>query len=221
MKKLIITGLIVATVVLSGCSSAKSEASVKDVIQEKTGNLQAAASADASPKAPREAQSMFNACAQLVSYLAVSAYEIDMQALSAEDFWLMMSLVTYAYNPDSVGEFGTIDLPYESVRDIADTFFSEMLLSSGMPAPKGIYSASYVSAEELYELQPVSIGDVEPELVSLEQEDDDARRFRMKISLLDNKNRIKKREWYVSIEAWEDGNEHFFPYKFVKAWYIG
>ena len=220
MKKVVIAVLITSLVAIcSGCSSIKSEASVKDALPVKSAAIEADVPAEI-VDIPQEAQAMFRSCAQLISYLAVSTYEIDMQNLSAEDFWLIMSLVTYAENPDSVGEFGTIDLDYATVSDIADTFFSEMLLSSSMPAPKGIYSAAYVSAEALYELQPVSISDIEPELVAVEQTDASGQRFLMRIRLLDNQNRIKKKEWHVSLEAWADGKEHFFPYKFIKAWYV-
>jgi hypothetical protein len=222
MKKLITAVLITSmAIAFNGCSIVKAETLFQGAFKAEAADTQEVDAVDKSLEIPQEAQEMFRSCAQLVSYLAVSTYDVDMQNLSAEDFWLIMSLVTYAEDPDSVGEFGTIDLKYEAVRDIAEAFFSEVLLSSDMPAPKGIYSASYVSAEQLYELQPVSVSDINPELVALEQTDNVGHRFLMKIKLLDKQERIKKKEWNVSIETWEDDAEHFFPYKFIKAWHVG
>ncbi|NCB42306.1 MAG: hypothetical protein EOM59_06765 [Clostridia bacterium] len=220
MKNLTIAMLILFLgLSMIGCSKEKAEVATLGVLDAEGSEIELEEVVK-SIEAPQEAQAMFSSCAQLVSYLAVSTYNIDMQSLSAEDFWLILSLVTYAQKPDSVGEFGTIDMEYETVYDIAETFFSEMLLSSEMPAPKGIYSATYVPAEQLYELQPVSISDVSSELVGLEQTDKSGSRFLMRIKLIDVQDRIQEGEWHVTIEAWEDGKEHFFPYKFVKAWHV-
>lgn len=227
MKKVTIAILIACMVMpMSGCAKTKTQASAQGLLEandiQGAGlvDTQAVAAENEGTDIPQDVQAMFRSCAQLVSYLAVSTYAIDMQNLSAEDFWLIMSLVTYAQKPDTVGEFGTIDLEYDVVYDIAQAFLSEALSVSDMPTPKDIYSASYVAAEKLYELQPVSISDVEPELVSIEQTDQSASRFLMRIKLVDTQERIKKTQWHVSLEAWGDKAIHFFPYKLVKAWHV-
>ena len=228
MKKLTIAILIICIMIpFSGCSKGKMDASVEDALNISAnilGVTEKQASVTDTDKgsilALRDVHAMFRSCGQLVSYLAVSSYDVDMQDISAEDFWLILSLVTYAEKPELVGEFGTIDLEYDVVSDIAEAFFSEILSSSGLPAPKDIYSASYVAAEKLYELQPVSISDVEAELTSLEPTDASGSQFLMQIKLVDRQNRIRKAEWNVSLESWDDEVDHFFPYKFVKAWYV-
>lgn len=230
MKKLTIVLVIVCmTIPMNGCKISKSKASAQGALRvgssqiadsSENGLSKAASKDDKIVAIPQDMQEMFRSCAQLVSYLAVSTYDVDIQNLSVEDFWLIMSLVTYAEKPELVGEFGTIDMEYEDVCDIAEAFFSETLAVSDMPTPQDIYSASYVPAEKLYELQPVSIGDINPELVSIEQTDQSGKRFLMRINLVDQKERIKKTHWHVSLESWPDDADHFFPYKFIKAWHV-
>lgn len=224
MNKTTIAALILCMALsFNGCATINAKASVQEALSAKSIDDQVVdteINEDISLQVPKEVQAMFRSCSQLVSYLAVSTYAVDMQNVSLEDYWLIMSLVTYAEKPETVGEFGTIDLEYDVVRDIAEAFFSQTLSPSGMPEPKDIYSASYVPAEKIYELQPVSIGDIVPELISLEQTDTSGDRFLMRIKLVDTKERIKKADWNVSIEAWGDDETHFFPYKFVKAWNV-
>ena len=231
MKKVTIAILIACMVLaFSGCKSIKSQASAQGALKsdatetaepgDEVGDGGAVSTGGENADLPKDLQAMFRSCAQLVSYLAVSTYTVDMQNLSAEDFWLIMSLVAYAEKPDTVGEFGTIDLEYDVVCDIAEAFLSETLSISGMPEPKDIYSASYVAAEKLYELQPVSISDIVPELVGLDQTDASGKKFLMRIKLIDTQERIKKTEWHVSLEVWDDEEDHFFPYKIVKVWHV-
>lgn len=165
----------------------------------------------------KDVSQMLPTCAQLVSYLAISGVPIDMQAPSADDFWLILSMVTYAAKPDAVGEFGTIDLKEDVVNDIASTFFSEMLENSTLPSPNGTYSAAYIGAEDLYELQPISISGMTARLASLEQVNSAEGRYLMTIKLEDEQQRTEKVDWQVYLDDWPDGEEHFFPYQFIKA----
>ena len=160
---------------------------------------------------------MFDPCVQLTAYMATSGTKIDMQNPGADDFWLMLSMVTYAAKPESVGEFGTIDLKEDIIKDIAATFFEDMLEQSEIPSPSGTYSAAYIGAEDLYELQPMSISDMTGQMVSLEEVNDLEGKYLMTIRLADEQQRIEAVDWSVYLDDWEDGEDHFFPYKFVKA----
>ncbi len=160
---------------------------------------------------------MFDPCVQLTAYMATSGTKIDMQNPGADDFWLMLSMVTYAAKPESVGEFGTIDLKEDIIKDIAATFFEDMLEQSEIPSPAGTYSAAYIGAEDLYELQPMSISNMTGQMVSLEEVNDSEGKYLMTIRLVDEQQRIETVDWWVYLDDWEDGENHFFPYKFRKA----
>ena len=160
---------------------------------------------------------MFDPCVQLTAYMATPGIKIDMQNPGADDFWLILSMVTYASKPQSVGEFGTIDLKEDVVEDIAVTFFEDMLEQSQIPSPAGTYSAAYIGAEDLYELQPMSISDMTGQMVALEEVNDSEGKYLMTIRLADEQQRIETVDWWVYLDDWEDGEDHFFPYKFVKA----
>jgi len=164
------------------------------------------------------AEEMLRACGQLAAYLAVSVYEIDMTSPDPEDFWLILSLVTYAAYPEFLSEFGTIDLTEEQLADLAETFLPEWVAQNGLPSTKGSYVAEYVAAEALYELQPMAISDMSYELVSLDPIGSSDGGFLMGIRLSDEKGRTEKLEWLISFRKWDDGREHIFPCSFQGIW---
>jgi len=167
-----------------------------------------------------DAEEMLQACGQLAAYLAISDYEIDMTQPDPEDFWLMISLVTYGANPEYLSEFGTIDLTKEEVTDIAQTFFPEWMAANGLPSTKDSYVAEYVAAEALYELQPMEISDMEYELVSLNPTGNIDGSFQMGIRLTDALARTEKLEWGISLNRWNDDEDHLFPCQFQSIWAI-
>lgn len=167
-----------------------------------------------------DAEEMFQACGQLAAYLAISVYEIDMTQPDPEDFWLMLSLVTYGANPEYLSEFGTIDLTKEEITDIAQTFFPEWVAANGLPSTKDSYVAEYVAAEALYELQPMEISDMEYELVSLSPAGSIDGSFQMGIRLTDALARTEKLEWRVFLNQWNDDKDHLFPCQFQSIWAI-
>lgn len=217
MKKfLALLSVLTLCAALSGCS--QSDAVSREVLQAKAPQP-AVGNVDTQDTLlmVKDVSRMFAPCAQLASYMAIAGVPIDMQAPAADDFWLILSMVTYAAKPDSVGEFGTIDLKEDAVRDIALTFFSQMLQKSTLPSPEGTYCAEYVRAEELYELQPISVSGMTASLSRIEQVENGEGRYIMTIKLEDEQQRTKKVDWQIYLDDWPDGGEHFFPYKFIKA----
>lgn len=162
---------------------------------------------------PEGAREMLRACGQLAAYLATSVYEIDSTQPEPEDFWLILSLVTYGARADAVGEFGTIDLTKAQVEDIARTFFPELMESAGLPSTDEAYSAEYVAAEGLYELQPMQIGDMEFAMGSVAP-GPGGEHCEIAIHLTDSLARTEKLDWIVTLSPWEDPEDHFFPCRF-------
>src|SRR5665647_3810067 len=219
-KSLIIFWFCIIVIAFVACGKSQEETKVSKSPQTNTIQSNASGIEAKEIVSPIEDfTNMFNPCSQLVAYMAVSNEEIDMLKPTKDDFWLIMSMVTYAAKPDSVGEFGTIDLKENQVSDIAEGFFSEMLKKSEIPSTKETYSAAYIGAEELYELQPMSISGINAELISLEKADNKSGRYIMKIRICDDQESTTISDWCVYLDAWDDNEEHFFPYKFVKAWY--
>ncbi len=219
MKKIL--AFLLAVVMTLGASACAAE-----TLQVSTAGAMAPEQTDAPSRAPdpesvcsqADAEAMFRACAQLSAYLAISVYEIDMSCPDPEDFWLILSLVTYATYPEYLSKFGTIDLTEEELIDIAETFFSEWMAQNGLPSTKGSYVAEYVAAEGLYELQPMKISDMTCELVSLDAAGKSDGTFLMGIRLADAKERTEKLEWLISLGKWNDDREHIFPCSFQSIW---
>lgn len=156
-------------------------------------------------------ETLYHACGHLASYLATSVYDIDLAEPDDEDFWLMLSIVTYGAFPERVGEFGTIDLTAAEVKDVAETFFPEYMEERELPSTKDSYAAEYVSAEGLYELQPMTVGQITYELLSLSQRLQEDGTVSMTLRLVDEKQKVESPEWHVKLKRWEDDQEHMFP----------
>ena len=209
-------------VLLTGLMMIGASACAAETLQASTAGAIAPEQAEKSPPvldfehacSPADADEMIKACGQLAAYLAISVYEIDMTQPDPEDFWLMLSLVTYGANPEYLSEFGTIDLTKEEVTDIAETFFSEWVAANGLPSTKDSYVAEYVAAESLYELQPMEISDMAYELISLDPIGGADGSFSMGIRLTDALDRTEKLEWTVFLKQWNDDEEHLFPCRF-------
>ncbi|MDD3537669.1 MAG: hypothetical protein PHH65_05375 [Eubacteriales bacterium] len=219
MKKVV--GIVLAGVMLWGASACAREA-----LQASTAGAIAPEQIEEPPAAAEiervcsqaDAEDMLRACGQLAAYLSISVYEIDMSRPDPEDFWLMLSLVTYSAYPDFLSEFGTIDLTRDEVLDIAQTFFPEYMAENDLPDVQDSYVAEYVAAEALYEFQPMKISDVEYELVSIDPTGNGDGSFLMGIRLKDAQDRTEKLEWLVSLRMWDDHNEHIFPCRFQHIW---
>ncbi len=158
-----------------------------------------------------DAALLLRAFGPLAAYLSISVYEIDLARPEPEDFWLILSLVTYGARPESVGEFGTIDLSEAEVEDIARTIFPEYMENNSLPPTEQAYAGEFVAAEGLYELQPMEIGSMEYVLESLGPDREGEGSFQMGIRLKDPQKRTEKLDWVVSLSPWSDREDHIFP----------
>jgi len=183
-----------------------------------------------------QAEALLNACGNVACYLETAVYDIDRNHPDPEDFWLIMSIAVYGAYPERLTEFGTIDLKAAEVKDIASTLFPEFDKSAALPATKDTYAAEYVTAEGLYELQPMTISRAKYELGSLQNLNSAKDSYLMEIHLIDcsgkpsdqsknaevNGNGADEQAvwatWNVLFEAWNDGREHVFPHRVMRVW---
>lgn len=160
-----------------------------------------------------EGEAMLASLEQLAAYLRQPQSTVDMYDPQAEDFWLILSLVTYAAHPDWESSFGTLDLKENVVKEIADIFFPGRGENKVLPATGTDGSAEYNKAEGLYELQPISISQGDTFFVTVEDLSGEGRTFEVTFTAATVKEGEEVGAWAFQLRRLAAAKSRYFNYR--------
>ena len=78
----------------------------------------------------------------IFSYFAFKGEDMDLTALSADDFWLLMAMISAQVDAEHKDADGSLSVDKDVIKDYAATFFGDYYNANGLPDWKGTVSAS-------------------------------------------------------------------------------
>ena len=164
---------------------------------------------------------MLKGLVPVFSYFAFKGEDMDLSDLSADDFWLLMAMISAQANADHKDADGSVSLRKEVLNDYAASFFGDYFMAHGLPDWKGTVSASAEPRSQVISLSAMAVDGYHGRLAGFEASPDQDGMYDLYLEVYwsviegaQTGNDISEALlWKIVLDPWPEGSEHAFAFR--------
>ena len=164
---------------------------------------------------------MLKGLVPVFSYFAFKGEDMDLSDLSADDFWLLMAMISAQANADHKDADGSVSLRKEVLNDYAASFFGDYFMAHGLPDWKGTVSASAEPRSQVISLSAMAVDGYHGRLAGFEASPDQDGMYDLYLEVywsviegaLTGNDISEALLWKIVLDPWPEGSEHAFAFR--------